>query len=532
MRRFFKNLWVAVGAMLLGIFLVGCGGGAEPEAGTPEATAVSVVEATDTSLPSATETAVPTQVPTPEVEMIEVDLGGVSFTIDGRLVEGIYPRQGDSKFRMFMFGEEGFCGNVGCIRVDDIVAFEAANPDTPLPLMRRGIVFEAQKQPVAMQNGSGTRSLLMRGQDGFFANNRALAYEYHGLTADGRYFVHVIIPVDAPILLSHNDPSENTNVEAIPVPEDLPADGEELRQIMFDYNRMVEDELNKLEPSDFEPDLALLDEFVASIEVDELVIDEIDQESRGGETAVCPAIVQTDHLPITIDETAYSIADMVEPSIIDFLNAGGTPELMVKQAQYLTLDSGDGTVWQGKMDDPIMADLFGNGRDDLILNLNFYEPFQFFNGALFIFFCLDGAYVGGGIATLAGAVVGEELDNVLVTAMDMNGNGIAEIVFSYPVVVGTNGNFTRDVRIMEWDGSVFVDLIETDSGRPHAPMSNAPSSNVAVVDRDGDGIYELELQNGVARGMDADEAELPMIDVWVWNGEAFVYSESREITEP
>ena len=41
---------------------------------------------------------------------------------------------------------------------------------------------------------------------------------------------------------------------------------------------------------------------------------------------------------------------------------------------------------------------------------------------------------------------------------DLNGDGKAEIVFSYVSLIGTHANFTREFRILEWDGSQFVEF--------------------------------------------------------------------------
>ncbi len=70
----------------------------------------------------------------------------------------------------------------------------------------------------------------------------------------------------------------------------------------------------------------------------------------------------------------------------------------------------------------------------------------------------------------------------------------------------------------------FVDLIRSDGNYPHAAEALNASSplDIMIEDMDGDGFLELLLTSGVGRGPDADENDEPMIDVWGWDGTAFV----------
>ena len=108
----------------------------------------------------------------------------------------------------------------------------------------------------------------MRGQDGYFANNEALIYEFQGFTDDGRTYILATIPLAAPILLSTYDPAENSNPDAIPVPSDLPSDYVALAEVIYDYNQTVRLHLEELAAADFSPGLDLLDQLVASLIVE------------------------------------------------------------------------------------------------------------------------------------------------------------------------------------------------------------------------------------------------------------------------
>jgi hypothetical protein len=97
----------------------------------------------------------------------------------------------------------------------------------------------------------------------------------------------------------------------------------------------------------------------------------------------------------------------------------------------------------------------------------------------------------------------------------MNGNGVAEIVFSEIEIIGTHANFTRAFRIIEWDGSQFVDLIEED---PFFEDNAARVENGdgEMVDADGNGTLELLLTNGPGL-----PDEPGFVETWGWDGTAF-----------
>lgn len=138
--------------------------------------------------------------------------------------------------------------------------------DDFFPSVGAAILVRTHTQHVDFLSGSGMRAVVMAGQDSFFANNEAAVYEFHGLSADGQYYVVVTIPVDAPFLLSTYDPEENTNEAAIPVPE-LPNDIEQLYAVIREYNQEAERQLEQLDASRFTPNLQLLDALVNSLEI-------------------------------------------------------------------------------------------------------------------------------------------------------------------------------------------------------------------------------------------------------------------------
>lgn len=200
-----------------------------------------------------------------------VAFGGVQLLWDGRIADQIVPMEetwGEMRYTVFKFAPEGLCREVGCIEIYDVAAYEAEKPGFPLPPLGAGIVLSIPSQNISFANGSGARRLRIYGQDGFFANNEALLYEFAGYTADGRFYILATIPLDSSILLSTYDPAQNSNPNAIPVPAELPSDPIELGAIIFDYNREVEPHLAEQPANQFSPNLDLLDALIASLVVE------------------------------------------------------------------------------------------------------------------------------------------------------------------------------------------------------------------------------------------------------------------------
>lgn len=272
-----------------------------PATETKTATAAPIASATPTTTPSPrpspteslapTSTSPPSATPTMTATLAAIQLAGpnityagISFTLDAALAENITLDLSDAPLvvAQFAFAPAGLCREVGCVTIYDTAEFQTNIPGgdsivsqlqamidgtaTPfIPTWGAAILIEAQTEQLAFQNGSGARAIVMRGQDGYFANNEAIIYNFHGLTADGRFYVNIEIPLDAPILLSTYDPLANSNPNAIPVPNPLPEDYFELSDAMRLYNIEAERQLEGLDTAVFSPDLTLLDALVASL---------------------------------------------------------------------------------------------------------------------------------------------------------------------------------------------------------------------------------------------------------------------------
>lgn len=129
-----------------------------------------------------------------------------------------------------------------------------------LPPFNAAQIFHSNEQVLAFQNGTGLRYLTQYGQAPMPANNEEVFYTYQGLTADGQFYVSVILPVNAAFLPANGSPDTP-----------LPADG-----VPFDWNNfengqqhfdMVTEKLNATAPDAFTPSLTALDALITSINI-------------------------------------------------------------------------------------------------------------------------------------------------------------------------------------------------------------------------------------------------------------------------
>lgn len=284
---------VIVSLFTLSLLVLACGIGGGVEDSVPTATSANTLPAstpapsvapspapTKTPQPTATSQPQATPIPTPTVEPAPgtfvlhgpvVSYNGITFDLDPSLGDTVYastPSEDLPGYTRFAFAPGEYCREVGCVEVYAVQEYEEAFPVLPLPPVGAATILRAQDQHLDFQDGAGTRSIRMYGQDVFWANNDAIVYDYQGFTEDKQYYVLVTFPVDAPILLSAFEPKENTNEEAIPVPDPLPDDPAQLDDAIQEYNQEVERQLDLLAATDFVPDLAVLDALVASLQIE------------------------------------------------------------------------------------------------------------------------------------------------------------------------------------------------------------------------------------------------------------------------
>jgi hypothetical protein len=130
-----------------------------------------------------------------------------------------------------------------------------------LPPINAGQVFYAQADFLNFRNGSGIRYITQFDQAPLAINNQEIFYTYQALSSDGKYYVVVTMPINAPFLVADNNPASIT-----------PADGIALNYSDFNaFPQYVNDmatKLNSTAPEVFTPSLAQLDKMIQSIQVD------------------------------------------------------------------------------------------------------------------------------------------------------------------------------------------------------------------------------------------------------------------------
>ena len=122
-----------------------------------------------------------------------------------------------------------------------------------LPLFNASQVMHAQVQYLDFRSGHGLRYVTEFAQAFLPINNYDLIYTYQGLTADGKYYVAAVLPVNHPSL-----PAEEkvTGSEPPEFTSDFPA-----------YLANTTAGLNQQATNSFAPDLAQLDAMMSSLEI-------------------------------------------------------------------------------------------------------------------------------------------------------------------------------------------------------------------------------------------------------------------------
>ena len=103
-----------------------------------------------------------------------------------------------------------------------------AHPLPPGRCFNPGHVIASNIDTIPFQNGSGVRFLTEYAQYFAYVNNTDLFYHYQGLTADGQYYVIVILPLTAPVLPPDSNPQNTIPPVALPQPsyDARPEEGE------------------------------------------------------------------------------------------------------------------------------------------------------------------------------------------------------------------------------------------------------------------------------------------------------------------
>jgi hypothetical protein len=244
--------------------------------------------ATPTTAPTATP--VPTETPAPPEGFTllpgpDIAYEGVSLRLDPALAGALYGETDELfgvPFTLLQFGVDGRPWEIGRLLIYPVDEVErhwgASGPDPAalraalnnrtgdyFPVWGAHILLLARREHLQFQNGAGLRALNMTGQDMYWVHSESLRYEFHGLTADGRYYIILSHPIAAAILIDDANPTANP--DAIPLPPLPDRQNDEWFNLVRNYNAEVAHQLDTLTAAAFTPDIALLDALVASLRV-------------------------------------------------------------------------------------------------------------------------------------------------------------------------------------------------------------------------------------------------------------------------
>jgi hypothetical protein len=140
-------------------------------------------------------------------------------------------------------------------KLQNLIGGAAPGSDTLplLPIFNAAQMFYAQYAVVHFQNGNGIRYVTMYAQAYYPVNNHDMFFSFQGMTADGKYWISLIVPISHP---------------SLPENGDNPPGGYDAFVKNFDsYIAQTTQELNGKPPESFVPSILALDALVQSMVV-------------------------------------------------------------------------------------------------------------------------------------------------------------------------------------------------------------------------------------------------------------------------
>jgi len=191
-----------------------------------------------------------------------INYNGIRFTLDPAMGSRLQVFNDETSLNgatahniRFALAPQEYC-QTWCLMVYPVAEFKQAFGSFVFPPdgYRGGaaVIFQAQETALSFQNGSGDRGLETFGQDHYGVSNESLKYIFRGYSADRQYGIYLQVPIHTTSL-----PQTAPTLTAGSQGQDI-----------LEYNRQAALSINALGPSDFTPNLDLLDALVASIHVE------------------------------------------------------------------------------------------------------------------------------------------------------------------------------------------------------------------------------------------------------------------------
>ncbi|MFN2145380.1 MAG: hypothetical protein ACK2T7_08490 [Anaerolineales bacterium] len=197
--------------------------------------------------------------------------------------------------------------------------------------------------------------------------------------------------------------------------------------------------------------------------------------------------------PASHPDLAYTSYQEFPQAILDYLNAGASPEELAVTLIINGLGPNEHPVWA--------EDLTGDGTREVAVTV--FDESQPSQGAMLIFNCADGQYQMNHI------VVSDQDGQApkLLYIQDFNADGMNDVVFS-STHCGAHTCF-EDLNILSWNGGEYVNKLE-------GSTLEYPYPDIKLTDFDHDGIYDLEVTGTVIASVGAGP-QRNSINVWSYN---------------
>jgi len=157
------------------------------------------------------------------------------------------------------------------LTLKETLATKPRFPDQELPFLPFGIgasqAFRARVKYVSFQNGQGVWFLTQYNQEPALVNNQGLIYTFQGLTYDDVHYVSATFPVTAPMLPDNYDMQSTKDYILVPPKSFRGQEYESFKKRFNSYLRKVTEELESLPSNKYQPDLAMLEDIINSLNV-------------------------------------------------------------------------------------------------------------------------------------------------------------------------------------------------------------------------------------------------------------------------
>ena len=239
--------------------------------------------------------------------------------------------------------------------------------------------------------------------------------------------------------------------------------------------------------------------------------DEVGHPPAETNTPVIPASTSLTCVPPSEHpDLAYTGYEEFPQAILDYLNAGASPEELAVWLIVQNLGPKDKPVWA--------EDLTGDGvREVAVTVINEQMPPQ---GALLIYNCQDGQYVLNHTAVSSQDAFAPQLHHI----QDINGDGQNEVVYSIKNC-GAHTCF-EDVDILVWQNGEYESRLE-------GSTLDFPYPEIKLTDFNHDGVYALEVVGTTIASVGAGP-QRDSINVWSYDPASgyWTLSEQTQATSP